>query len=101
MQCRHHNLEPGELVGRHVDRPVGANVRFDAFQQAKASRVLRIAGIDLAVLLDHAGHPAEAATVRRGVEGAWAAGLRTADLGGTATPQAFTDAVLDHAAIPA
>lgn len=56
--------------------------------------------LSLALLLDHAGHPAEAAALRRGVETAFADGLRTADLGGTTGMRAFADAVAERAAGP-
>jgi 3-isopropylmalate dehydrogenase len=47
----------------------------------------------VAMLLDHLGEEAAAAAVRRGVDGALSAGLRTADLGGSARTLEVADAV--------
>ncbi len=53
--------------------------------------------LSVALLLDHTGHAAEAEALRRGVDAAFAAGLRTRDLGGTAGTSAFADAVAERA----
>jgi 3-isopropylmalate dehydrogenase len=49
-----------------------------------------------AMLLEHLGYEAEGARVRAAVEGVLREGPRTPDLGGTATTEAVTDAVLDR-----
>ncbi len=53
--------------------------------------------LSLALLLDHNGHGTEAVALRAGVEKAFAAGHRTADLGGTSGTRAFADAVAERA----
>ncbi|HEX8868972.1 MAG TPA: isocitrate/isopropylmalate family dehydrogenase, partial [Lentzea sp.] len=50
-----------------------------------------------ALMLDHLGHAEAAAEVERAIAGVLAkTAVRTPDLGGTATTDAFTKAVLDH-----
>ncbi len=72
-----------DLAGRSVANPTGAL-------------------LSAAMLLEHAGYPAPAEAIRAGVAGAFAAGIRTRDLGGDASTTTFTNAVLDHAtALPA
>jgi 3-isopropylmalate dehydrogenase len=48
------------------------------------------------MLLEHLDYEAEGARVRAAVEGVLREGPRTPDLGGTATTEAVTDAVLDR-----
>jgi len=50
--------------------------------------------LSAALMLDHLGEPTAAARIERAVTDVLAAGTRTADLGGTATTAAFTDAVV-------
>ncbi len=57
-----------------------------------------------AMMLDHLGQAAAAASLTASFESALAAGVRTRDLGGTASTGEFTDAVLQRcrvAGIPA
>ena len=49
-----------------------------------------------AMMLDHLGQPAAATALVAGFESALAAGVRTRDLGGDASTDAFTEAVLEH-----
>jgi tartrate dehydrogenase/decarboxylase/D-malate dehydrogenase len=49
-----------------------------------------------AMMLDHLGQPAAAGVLVDGFESALAAGVRTRDLGGTASTAEFTGAVLER-----
>ena len=49
-----------------------------------------------AMMLEHIGEAAAAATLTAGFEAALAGGVRTRDLGGTAGTDEFTDAVVSH-----
>jgi tartrate dehydrogenase/decarboxylase/D-malate dehydrogenase len=48
------------------------------------------------MMLDHLGERAAASALVDGFEGALSGGVRTRDLGGTATTEGFTNAVLEH-----
>lgn len=50
------------------------------------------------MMLDHLGHPDAGAEVLAAVEATLDAGVRTPDLGGTATTTEVADAVLEHLA---
>ncbi len=49
-----------------------------------------------AMMLDHLGEQLAASVLVDGFEAALAAGIRTRDLGGTASTDEFTKAVLEH-----
>ena len=48
------------------------------------------------MMLDHLGHPEAAAQVVSAIEASLSSGVRTPDLGGTATTTEVADAVLGH-----
>ncbi|MFJ4172062.1 tartrate dehydrogenase [Paenarthrobacter sp. NPDC089714] len=52
------------------------------------------------MMLDHLGQPAAARHLEKAFETTLAAGIRTGDLGGTATTEEFTQAVLDRCNAP-
>ncbi len=54
--------------------------------------------LSLAMLLDHVGFPAEANRVDAAVQAVLASGPRTPDLGGDATTESVTDAIIDELA---
>ena len=64
-----------DIAGQGVANPVGAI-------------------LSAALMLDHLGHPEAAVRVREAVDKAAAAGVRTRDVGGTATTQQVVDAIV-------
>jgi 3-isopropylmalate dehydrogenase len=52
--------------------------------------------LSAAMLLDHLGYPEEASGVRDAVEPVLESGPRTPDVGGDATTEEVTDAVIDQ-----